>query len=120
VDLEQDGSLVILTDGRIYLRNGGTWSLLPIGGQETFRTISAFPATIAADDVVLEITASGTLALPTATAGRKLVIINSATLTLTHSAVEQAGGGFSTSLSLIPGESVTLRGNGTQWRLSPG
>ena len=90
------------------------------GTPDNFRTISSFPATIPSDDVVLEVTVAGTLALPTPTAGRKLVFINDDTLTLTASAVEQREGGFSTSLSLVAGENVCLRGNGTQWRRSRG
>ena len=119
VDLEADGALVILEDGRFYLRSGGAWVLLPIGTGDSYRIISSFPATIASDDICLEVTATGSLALPTPTAGRKLIFkAFGATLTLTRasSGVEDYSGSMVSSTSLVPGESVAFRGNGSVWR----
>jgi hypothetical protein len=122
-DLEVDGALVILTDGRRYLMIAGVWTLLPAssGGPslEPYRIISSFPATIASGDTCFEVTASGTLALPTPTSGRKLIFkVVGATLTLTRSSsgVEDYTGSMANSTILVPGESVAFRGNGSVWR----
>jgi hypothetical protein len=119
-DPEPNDTLVILTDGRIYLRSGGAWSLLPVGGGgDAYRIISSFPATITSDDTCLEVTATGSLALPTPTSGRKLIFkAVGATLTLTRSSggVEDYTGSMVDSTILVPGESVALRGNGSVWR----
>jgi hypothetical protein len=120
-DLEADGALVILTDGRIYLRSGGAWTLLPSSPApsiEPYRIISAFPGAIASDDTCLEVTVTGSLALPTPTLGRKLAFkAKGATLTLTRasSGVEDYSGSMTSSTSLVPGESVAFRGNGSVW-----
>lgn len=91
------------------------------GSSDTFRIISSFPATVASDDVVLLVTTTGTLALPTATAGRKLVFrARGGDLTLTHSSVETFAGGLDTSLLLLDGYGVTLRGDGSRWLIFPG
>lgn len=90
------------------------------GGAETFRVISSFPATVASDDVVLLITTTGTLALPTPTAGRKLVFrALGGSLTLTHSAVEADSGVVGTSLSLPDNSGAILRGDGSRWLIYP-
>ena len=114
-------STVLYGDGRWAAPGGGGGS-----SADTFRTISAFPATIASDDVVLEITATGSLALPTPTAGRKLIFkatkASGAILTLTRasSGVEDYDGALKNSTSLIAGEGRTYRGNGSVWQIFPG
>jgi len=91
------------------------------GASDTFRIVTSFPATVASDDVVLLVTATGTIALPTPTAGRKLVFrARGGDLTLTHSSVETFSGGLDTSLSLLDGYGVTLRGDGSRWLIFPG
>jgi len=122
VELEADGSLVILTDGRVYLRSGGAWTLLPAPPSgpvvEPYRIISSFPDAIASDDTCLEVTASGTLALPTPTSGRKLVFKSVGAglqLTRSSSGVEDYDGVKKNSTSLVSGESVCFRGNGSAW-----
>jgi len=91
-------------------------------GAETFRTISSFPATVASDDVLLLVTAAGTLPLPaTATAGRKLAIrARGGAVSLTHANIETDAGTVSTSLSLPDNSGVILRGDGTRWLIFPG
>lgn len=91
-------------------------------GAETFRTISSFPATVASDDVLLLVTAAGTLPLPaTATTGRKLAIrARGGAVTLTHANIETDAGTVSTSLSLPDNSGVILRGDGTRWLIFPG
>lgn len=88
----------------------------PASLSETFRIISSFPATIASDDTCLQVAVTGTLALPTATAGRVLRLKALAALTLTHASVENYDASLGTSTSLVAGESITLRGDGTNWR----
>lgn len=106
-------ALAELLERVVALEGGG-------GGTETFRAISSFPATVASSDVILLITTTGTLALPTPTAGRKLVFrAFGGVLTLTHSAVEADSGVVGTSLSLPDNSAVVLRGDGSRWLIFP-
>lgn len=90
------------------------------GTSERFQTVSSLPYTIAADDAVLHVTASGTLALPdpeAQTSGRKLVIKAMSSLVLEPDTgeIEQEDSDFDTTLSLSAGDSVCLRAVGSQW-----
>lgn len=97
---------------------------IAVGG-ETFRIVSAFPATVASDDVILLVTASGSIPLPTPTAGRKLVIKSRAsgdvTLTPSSGQIEQFDGTLDSALVLsAAGDAACIRGDGSNWYLYPG
>ena len=125
-EAQPNGSVYFRTDGgagsTVYIRVSGAW--LAIGsGSDSYRIISTFPATIGIGDVAIEVTVSGTLALPTPTSGRKLHFRtrSGADLTLTRasSGVEGADMVLVSSTVFPANEGVTFRGIGSVWLRYP-
>ena len=90
---------------------------------DPFRTISSFPATIDIGDMALLVTASGSLPMPTPTAGRKLSLRargGDCTLTISGNHIENFSADLTNSLVMVDGRGVVFRGDGTNWIQFPG
>ena len=93
------------------------------GTLDTFRAVTTFPASVAEDDAVLLIKATGTLPMPSPTAGRKLVIRargGACTLTISGNHIEDGSANLTNSFVLLDNAGVMFRGDGTNWIQFPG
>lgn len=118
------GSLYLRTNGGIYAYNGSAWLPLLEERSGGFREISSLPATVAAADEAILVTATGTLALPAPSAGRRRLSIRArggaVTLTPASGQIEDFTGALGSSLVLSDGSGACLRSTDSAWIIFPG